>query len=178
MRRAFLSLALASMAGVAFAPSADAGAAAPAVETPATAPKSIVPSKYAGKYKNGGSGAVPDFIKSQAYEGNDLVPDSFFSLCTVNGIDADKIAHYKAQVDAKTQGSAGRARMTLGNMLASKARKQGFLLNQAGEQVALDVPKPALGGAAAKAAAAAGTAEPTPTPTPGDDAEQDDDSTE
>src|SRR5688572_14363405 len=120
----------------------------------ATAPKSIVPGKYAGKYKNGGSDVVAEFIKSQSYENGDVVPESFFSLCTVNGLDEAKIAGFRDAVAAKTQGAAGRARMTLGNTLRAKARKQGFLLNQAGEQVALDVPKAALGGAAAKAAEA------------------------
>lgn len=131
----------------------DANDTIPATET-ATAPKSIVPSKYAGKYKGGGSGVVPEFIKSQAYTDGNLVLESFFSLCTVNEIPADKVDHYRQLVADKAQGSAGKARMTLGNMLAAKARKQGFLLDQSGKQVPLDVPKPALGGAAAKAAEA------------------------
>lgn len=115
--------------------------------------KSVVPAKYAGKYKGGGSGPVPEFIKSQSYDNGAIVLDSFWALCRKNELPEDKVQHYIDLVASKAQGAAGKARMTLGNMLAAKARKQGFLLDQSGNQVALDVPKPAPSGAAAKAVA-------------------------
>jgi fructose-specific component phosphotransferase system IIB-like protein len=48
--------------------------------------------------------------------------------------------------------------MTLRNMLATPARKNGKLVGLNGEEVAIDLPKPALTGAAAKAKDAAAEA--------------------
>lgn len=131
---------------------------------PPTAPakKSIVPAKYAGKYKNGGDDALATFIKAQSTEGTEFKFDRFFELCTKNGLDATKVEHYKQQVADKRHGAQGRARMTLRNMLATIARKNGKLVGLDGEETAIDLPKPALTGAA-KAAAEAKPADATST---------------
>lgn len=142
IRSTLVSAMLAST--LAFSVAEEGAAAAPA--------KSIVPARYAGKYKNGGSGPVPEFIKSQAYDQGAIVLESFWALCRKNELPEDKVEHYIQLVEDKAQGANGKARMTLGNMLAAKARKQGFLIDLAGNQVELDVPKPTLSGAAAKAA--------------------------
>jgi hypothetical protein len=92
-------------------------APAPAPATEAKETKTIVPGKYAGKYKNGGSGPLSDFIREQCGEGDKADLNAFFDLCKLNGIADDKIAIYKGAVDAKANGAPGRARMTLGNML-------------------------------------------------------------
>lgn len=108
-------------------------------------PKSIVPNKYAGKYKNGGQGPTSDFVRAQCGEGEKFEYGAFFELCSKNGIPEDKIALYKGQVDAKQLGANGRARMTLGNMLRAKARKDQKLTGLNGEsfEVAeLALPKP------------------------------------
>lgn len=116
--------------------------------------KSIVPSKYAGKYKGGGSDALAEFIKSQCVGKDGFEFTAFFELCKKNGIDAAKVDHYKSLVEAKAHGAEGRARMTLRNMLATPARKNGKLVALDGTEVSIDMPKPALTGAAAKAAEA------------------------
>lgn len=129
------------------------------VEAPATeekkATKSIVPSKYAGRYKNGGTDALAEFIKAQSTVESNFSFDRFFELCSKNGLPQDKVDHYKAQVAEKRHGAEGRARMTLRNMLATIARKNGKLVGLDDVEVAIDLPKPALTGAAAKAAEAA-----------------------
>ena len=111
-------------------------------DAPATEAKSIVPNKYAGKYKNGGQGPTSDFIRNQCGEGDKFEYDAFFNLASKNGIPEDKIALYKGQVDAKQLGANGRARMTLGNMLRAKARKDQKLVALNGETI--DVAEPQL----------------------------------
>jgi len=116
-------------------------------------PKSIVPKKYAGRYKGGGSDALAEFIKEQASGKEGFEFPAFFDLARKNGIPEEKVAHYESQVAEKLPGSQGR--MTLRNMLATFARKNGKLVGLNGEEVAIDLPKPALSGAAAKAAGGA-----------------------
>jgi hypothetical protein len=129
---------------------ADAGSVAPEA-----AKKSIVPSKYSGKYKNGGSDALATFIKAQCGEGDKFEFTAFFALCEKNGLAADKIAHYKAMVDNKEHGAEGRARMTLRNMLATPARKNGKLVGLDGAEHEVVIAKAVLTGAAAAAQATA-----------------------
>lgn len=116
--------------------------------------KSIVPSKYAGKYKNGGSDPLAEFIKSQCVGKDGFEFSAFFQLNRINGIADEKVKHYEDQVAAKLNGANGRARMTLRNMLATIARKNGKLKNLAGEDVEVVVPKQTVSGAAAKQQAA------------------------
>ena len=113
--------------------------------------KSIVPVKYAGRYKAGGSDALAEFIKAQsAGEGGFSFPN-FFELCRRNGLPEDKVAHYEQQVADKRHGAQGRARMTLRNMLATFARKNGELVGLDGSPTSISLPKPTLSGAAKKA---------------------------
>lgn len=114
--------------------------------------KSIVPKKYAGKYKDGGSDPLAVFIKGQCVVDGTFQFDKFFELCTKNGLAADKVEHYKAQVTEKRHGAEGRARMTLRNMLATIARKNGKMVGLDDAEHEVNLPKPALTGAAAKAA--------------------------
>ena len=114
--------------------------------------KSIVPSKYAGRYKNGGEDPLAQFIKSQCVEDGNFKFDRFFELCYANGLPTDKIEHYKAQVAEKRHGAEGRARMTLRNMLATIVRKEGKAVGLDDVEVDINLPKPALTGAAKAAA--------------------------
>lgn len=113
--------------------------------------KSIVPAKYSGKYKDGGADALSTFIKEQCTGKEGFEFTAFFELARKNGLPEEKVSHYEGQVNEKKQGAAGRARMTLRNMLASIARKNGGLVALDDTVVALDLPKAVLGGAAAKA---------------------------
>lgn len=131
--------------------------------------KSIVPAKYAGKYKGGGSDALAEFIKEQCTGKDGFEFPAFFTLCRKNGIAEDKVSHYESLVEDKAHGAQGRARMTLRNMLASIARKNGKLVGINDEETAIDLPKPAVSGAAAKAAETA---------TETADTDEDDDATE
>ena len=119
--------------------------------------KSIVPSKYSGKYKDGGD-AVSKYMQEQSSGKEGFEFGAFFSLCRKNGIEEAKVAHYEALVadKANNHGIEGRARMTLGNMLRAKARKNGKLVGLNDEETAFDIPKPAVSGAAAAAQSAAG----------------------
>jgi plasmid stability protein len=126
--------------------------------------KSIVPSRYAGRYKTGGEDPLALFIKSQCSTKEGFSFDKFFELCSSNGIAQDKVDHYKAQVAEKRHGAEGRARMTLRNMLATIVRKNGKALSLDGGEVAIDLPKPALTGAAKAAAEATSTASPAEVP--------------
>lgn len=110
--------------------------------------KSIVPAKYAGKYKEGGGDALALFINAECKTAEGFSYDKFFQLCLANGIPADKVTHYEEQVTAKRNGSQGRARMTLRNMLASIVRKSKSIKGLDGAEHELDLPKPALTGAA------------------------------
>lgn len=136
------------------------------VATEQTAPaakttKSIVPGKYAGKYKNGGDDPLALFIKAQCVVDSNFSFERFFELCEKNGIANDKVAHYRAQVAEKRHGAEGRARMTLRNMLATIVRKNGKATGLDDAEVAIDLPKPALTGAAKAAKEAAPAAEQT-----------------
>lgn len=113
--------------------------------------KSIVPKKYAGKYKDGGSDELAVFIKAQCKDdkGEFSFP-AFFDLCRKNGLPEEKVAHYEGQVAEKRNGSQGRARMTLRNMLATIARKNGSLTTVNGDSFPISLPKPAVSGAAKK----------------------------
>ena len=122
--------------------------------TEEVAKKSIVPAKYAGKYKDGGSDALAEFIKEQCTGKEGFEYGAFFTLCRNNisgNLTEEKIAHYEGLVNEKAHGSQGRARMTLRNMLATIARKEGKLVGLDGSEVEIDLPKPAVSGAAAKA---------------------------
>jgi len=124
-----------------------------APETGEKGNKSVVPSKYAGKYKNGGQGPLSDFVRNVCGEGDKFEFSAFFDMCRKNGLPEEKVAHYEAQVAEKVNGANGRARMTLGNMLRAKARKDQKLVNLSGEEV--EVPEAPLKptGAAANASA-------------------------
>lgn len=124
---------------------------APVAEATEKSTKSIVPGKYAGKYKDGGSDALAEFIKSQCVGKDGFEFSAYFELCRKNGIAEEKVAHYEGLVASKAHGAEGRARMTLRNMLATPARKNGKLTALDGSEVAIDLPKPAVSGAAAKA---------------------------
>ena len=113
--------------------------------------KSIVPAKYAGRYKAGGSDALAEFIKAQSAVESGFSFPNFFELCRRNGIPEDKVAHYEQQVADKRHGAQGRARMTLRNMLATFARKNGELVGLDGSSTSISLPKPTLSGAAKKA---------------------------
>lgn len=117
-------------------------------ETAEKAKKSIVPAKYSGKYKEGGD-AVSQFIKAQT-EGQFA---SLAALCRKNGVSEEQVTKYEGLVadKANNHGIEGRARMTLGNMVRSIARKSGKLVALNGEEVEFDLPKPAVSGAAAAA---------------------------
>jgi len=126
----------------------------PEPEVQAEAPKttkSIVPHKYAGRYKGGGTDALAEFIKTQCQEKDAFNFEKFFELCKTNGLPAEKVDHYAQQVADKRHGAQGRARMTLRNMLATIARKDGKLKGLDGSEVPVALPKVAVSGAAAKA---------------------------
>ena len=125
-----------------------------ATDAPKTT-KSIVPSKYAGRYKNGGEDVLATFIKEQCTKEGNFSFETFFELCRKNGLPDEKVAHYEGQVSEKRHGAEGRARMTLRNMLATIVRKNGKATGVDGVEVELSLPKPTLSGAAAKAAESA-----------------------
>jgi len=120
--------------------------------------KSIVPSKYSGRYKNGGEDALAQFIKEQCTADGKFDFEKFFELCSKNGLPQEKVDHYKGQVGEKRHGAEGRARMTLRNMLATIARKNGKLVGLDGEECEVNLPKAALTGAAKAAAEAKSSA--------------------
>jgi hypothetical protein len=122
--------------------------------------KSIVPAKYSGKYKGGGSDPVAVFINEQSKGKDGFEFPAFFALARKNGIDDTKVSHYEGIVAAKEHGAEGRARMTIGNMLRAKARKESKLIGLNDAETAFDLPKPAVSGAAAAAQASAETAAP------------------
>jgi fructose-specific component phosphotransferase system IIB-like protein len=114
--------------------------------------KSIVPAGWKSKNDD-----LAKFIDNQCSGKEGFEYPAFFSICRKNGIDEAKVKHYEELVASKAHGSQGRAKMTLRNMLATIARKNGKLVGLNDEEVAIDLPKPALGGAAAKAAEAKAT---------------------
>jgi len=128
-----------------------------ATEAEVKTTKSIVPSKYSGRYKNGGEDPLALFIKAQSVVDGNFSFDKFFELVARNGVPEEKVEHYRAQVAEKRHGAEGRARMTLRNMLATIVRKNGKATGLDGSEVAIDLPKPALTGAAKAAAEATST---------------------
>jgi len=125
----------------------------------AAARKSIVPG--GGKSKGDD---LSKFIDEQCTGKDGFQWPAFFELARKNiggSLTKDKIDHYEGQVAEKRHGAQGRAKMTIRNMMATIARKNGKLVGLDGTEVALDLPKPAVSGAAAKAqeAASAGTDE-------------------
>jgi hypothetical protein len=122
--------------------------------------KSIVPSKYSGRYKNGGEDPLALFIKEQCATPEGFNFGKFFDLCSKNGIADEKVDHYRNQVSERRHGAEGRARMTLRNMLATLVRKNGKAIGLDGSEVAINLPKPALTGAAKAAADATSAANP------------------
>lgn len=108
--------------------------------------KSIVPAGW--KTKND---ALAEFINTQSSGKEGFEYPAFFALCRKNGIAEEKVAHYEGLVASGAHGAQGRAKMTLRNMLATIARKNGKLVGLNDDEVALDLPKPAVSGAAAKA---------------------------
>lgn len=130
--------------------------AAPAAETAPAAEKStksIVPAKYGTKYRDGGSDDLANFINAQCAEGEkkEFSFAKYFELCRKNGLDEAKVKHYEGLVESKVRGGEGRARMTLRNMLATPARKQGHLVGLDDKKVKIDLPVREATGAAAKA---------------------------
>jgi len=69
-----------------------------------------------------------------------------------------KVDHYASQVNEKRHGAQGRARMTLRNMLATIVRKNGKAIGLDGDEYAVNLPKPALTGAAKAASEKSGQA--------------------
>lgn len=156
--RSYILMGAASLAAMVAFAAPDANSAAGdgdgTADAPATEKKSIVPSKYAGKYKDGGSDALAEFINQQCTGKDGFEYSAFFTLCRKNiagNLTEEKIAHYEGQVAEKLHGSQGRARMTLRNMLATICRKEGGLVGLDGEKVEIDLPKPQVSGAAAAA---------------------------
>jgi hypothetical protein len=171
MRTFILGLAMAS--SVCFLPPDAETGAAVADKGPS---KSIVPGKYSGKYKNGGSDALAEFIKTQCNGKEGFEFPAFFTLCRANGIAEDKVAHYSELVSSKAHGAEGRARMTLRNMLAAIARKNGELVGIDGTtKTAIDLPKPAATGAAKAAQDKAHAAPTDPTTLTADDSDEGED---
>lgn len=116
---------------------------------------SIVPARYAGKYKNGGSDALAAFINDQSNVESVFSFDRFFKLCHQNGLAEAHVAPYEQAVADKVHGSQGRARMTLRNRLASLVRKNGKLVDLDGNEVAIELaPLPPRGKKAVAAAEA------------------------
>ena len=140
-----------AMSALAFAA---ADAASGGGDAPAGEKKSIVPAKYAGKYKNGGSDPLAEFIKEQCSGKEGFEFPAFFSLCRLNNIPEEQVSKYEAAIAAEAHGAPGRARMTLRNMLATIARKEGKLKGLDKKDHEVVVAKPAVSGAAAKQAEA------------------------
>lgn len=113
--------------------------------------KSIVPAKYSSKYKDGGDSPTSKFIKQECVGKDGFEFPAFFNLCRINGIADDKVKHYEGVIASKAHGGEGRTRMTLRNMLATIARKNGKLKKQDGTEQDVVEAKAPVSGAAAKA---------------------------
>lgn len=113
--------------------------------------KSIVPAKYSSKYKDGGDSPTSKFIKQECVGKDGFEFPAFFNLCRINGIAEDKVKHYEGVIASKAHGGEGRTRMTLRNMLATIARKNGKLKKQDGTEQEVVEAKAPVSGAAAKA---------------------------
>jgi hypothetical protein len=130
---------------------APAAPADPAPVEPAKT-KSIVPTGWKSK-----GDELSKFIDAQCTGKDGFEMTAFFELCRKNGIAEDKVKHYEDLVAAKAHGIQGRAKMTLRNMLATPARKNGKLIALDGTETPISIAKPAVSGAAAKAQEAATT---------------------
>lgn len=146
------------MAAVLFMAEGVGSDAAPEAE--ATERKSIVPAKYANKYKGGGADDLAKFINDQCKTkpdaegkgGGEFDFESFFVLCEKNDVPKEQVDKYRQIVADAPQGANGRARMTLRNMLAARVRKaEGKVVAVDGSEHQVAVAKPAVSGAAAKA---------------------------
>lgn len=95
---------------------------------------SIIPDKYKGKYK-GSSDWLGEFIDDQCQlaDNKGLDVEALFTLAEKNHIDVDK---FRGDIDKKN--APGRLRMTIGNMLRSRARKRGGLYNNSGDWIDAD----------------------------------------
>lgn len=137
---------------VAFAKAKESGAAAPekpadpAPEAEAKTTKSIVPHGWKSK-----GDELSKFVDKQSTGKDGFEYSAFFMLCRKNGVAEDQVKKYEDVVASKAHGGQGRAKMTLRNLLATIARKNGKLVGLDGEEVAINIPKPAVSGAAAKA---------------------------
>jgi hypothetical protein len=115
------------------------------------ATKSIVPARYAGRYKAGGSDALAEFINAQCKGKEGFEYEAFFELALKNGVSQEQVDKYRGQVAEKRHGSQGRARMTIRNMIATNVRKTGNAIGLDGSETPIELAKPVLSGAAAKA---------------------------
>jgi len=117
-------------------------------DKPAKTRKSIVPAGWVSK-----GDALRTFIQEQCKSKDGFDYNLFFQLCRNNGLPEEQVAKYEEQVlIEKRLGSQGRAVMTLRNMLATIARKDGKLKDLDGDEIDMELPKAALGGAAKAAA--------------------------
>jgi len=121
--------------------------------------KSIVPARYAGRYKGGGSDALATFINDQCKGKEGFEYEAFFELALKNGVSQEQVDKYAGQVAEKRHGSQGRARMTVRNMIATQVRKSGVVIGLDGSETPIELAKPTLSGAAAKAKASKGEAD-------------------
>jgi hypothetical protein len=105
--------------------------------------KSIVPSKYAGKYKNGGSDELAKFINDHCTvgENKEFSFDKFFDLAAKNGIEEAHIKPFEDAIAAKAPGAHGRARMTLRNRLDAKVRKAGHIIGHDDKKHPITLPE-------------------------------------
>ena len=108
--------------------------------------KSIVPSGWKSK-----GDELSKFINEQCSGKEGFEFSALFELCRKNGIPNEKIAKYEQAIADKQHGAPGRVKMTLRNMLATPARKNGKLVGLDGADVSVTIAKAALTGAAAKA---------------------------
>ena len=91
---------------------------------------SMIPEGYKGKYK-GASDWLGEFIDDICVDDKDgLNLDRLLDLAAKNGADVDK---FRGDVGKKN--APGRLRMTIGNMLRSRARKRHGLFNLNGDWV-------------------------------------------
>lgn len=146
MKTMYIGNLLALSALVCFAKKDEVGQEAPAPEAAPKTTKSIVPSGWKSK-----GDELSAFINEQCTGKEGFEYTALFALCRKNGLDEAKIANYEGIVASKAHGGEGRAKMTLRNMLATPARKNGKLIALDGSEVAISIAKPAVSGAAAKA---------------------------
>lgn len=121
--------------------------------------KSIVPARYAGRYKGGGSDALAEFINAQCKGKDGFEYEAFFELALKNGVSQEQVDKYRGQIAENRHGSQGRTRMTLRNMIATNVRKTGKAIGLDDSETAIELAKPVLSGAAAKAQAKAAAGE-------------------